>query len=595
MSASERSSDSIADEQAAQPVGSSSGGAPNAPSRESAEATGNRRGRSGKKDGIVDPVFEDPTLEWFRAHPASPFVSAGVGCGLITAFVLRDMRYEGRRESLPVVEALDSAVLLGGVLYGILLLTTVFMYLAWRRRYWAITETYVLEKTGVFSTSRTKAAISSIDAVDVTRNLMAKIFGFSVVTVRLPDSETIEFRYVRVAEGRRLRKQLLEAMEAGAHAATDGSEASAGVDEPPQQQPQDENPEVLEGSSSTDKEELRWVGGRPRRERVDFLALDRDDAIVYNLPVARSVKAQAWRAGVNAMIVAGALLILAIPIAVFLTHLDVSISQYAGETIASLASINAVLIVIGGLYAAFRAATRYYASKVRVVPGAFGISRGLLKEFSSTLYTTRVHWIDISQPFAWRWPGYWRLRVRTVSVIDYDDDEDEAEEDNAKPNELVLPVATLEEIGHILELLAPYTDIDPVDAVSIAGRKHSLTATTSRRARFFNPFVHGHEGYVLTDNVLYARTGRWTTSLVAIPLKNIQHTAMAQGGVQRLVGLGDIEVNGALSAGSCVIENLDDEVADALFVQLRECTRTPQYREKATVLGVSGEPPATSV
>ncbi|MFD2841498.1 PH domain-containing protein [Populibacterium corticicola] len=570
-----------------------------------------RREPRGKKERIVDPVFEDATLGWFRAHPASPFLSAGIGFGLIAAFVAKNVRREDRRDGLTVAEALDTALLLGGIMCAILLVVMGFMYIAWRRRYWAITQKYVLEKAGAFSTSRRKAAIESIDAVDVSRNLVAKIFGFSVVTIRLPDSETIEFRYMRVADGEQLRRQLLDAMEEIAQ----GTAPDSAVGDPARGPGAAEAPEDLSHTDSvgsgvtesnstdsgekessgtesggtktsdadsadaeadTDKKERHWVGGKPQRERVDFRALDRDEAIVYDLPVARSVEAQAWRAGFGALVVAIVLGILAVPAVLILARFNLPIRDYAAEIVSALVSINVVLLLIGGAYAAFRAATKYYASKVRVVPGAFGISRGLLKDFSSTLYTTRVHWIDVSQPFAWRWPGYWRLRVRTVSIIDYDDDDD-AEDDNAKPNELVLPVATLEEIGHILGLLAPYTNVDPVAAVGVASRHRSLTAVTSRRARLFNPLVYGHEGYLLSDDVLYVRTGRWTTSLVAIPLKNIQHTGLDQGPLQRLRGIQDVSVSGALSAGDCLIENLDDQVADALFAELRERTRTPQH------------------
>ncbi len=579
MSAGERSSASTADDQVAEPVGSSSRGSSEV-NGAPAKVLGKERRRRRKKETIVDPAFEDAKIEWFRAHPASPFLSAGVGFGLLTAFLLKEVRREDRREGHSVLETVQGAVGLSAIAYGLLVLATVLMYVVWRNRYWALTDVYVLEKSGVFSASRRKAAIASIDAVDVTRNTVAKIFGFSVVTVRFPDSETFEFRYLRAAAADQLRRRLLEALEASER--VDSAQTDGAVGEEPLHKPAsdsdanlgDEPTESVE--PNTDNNDKHWVGGKPRRERVDFLALDREEAIVYDLPVRRSVEAQAWRAGIGAVIVAGILMILAVPVVIVLARFDFSISAYAGGIFAGLASINVVLMFAGGLYAAFRAATKYYASKVRVVPGAFGISRGLLKEFSSTLYTTRVHWVEVSQPFAWRWPGLWRLRVRTVSVIDYDDDDD-SEDDNAKPNELVLPVATLDEVGKILDLLAQYTNINSVDALSVASRSRPLTATTSRRARFFSPFVHGHEGYLLNDSVLYARTGRWTTALVAIPLKNIQHTGLEQGVLQRFLGLGDVVINGALSAGSYLIENLDEYVAEELFAELRERTRTPQH------------------
>lgn len=491
-------------------------------------------------------MIEVPATAWFRTHRASPVLSGGIAFAALSVIVLREIGREAR----------DDALSLGGLLFfaaALLVISCVTVgvsFVLWHRKWFALDDEYVHSRFGGLEKSATHTLLSSVESVDVERNFQAKLFGFAKLRVCVADGENLEIGYLRLADALEMRDQILDGTRsvspvvalAVPESCDDGLGCDVGA------------PMIVDDSAGASV-------GSPVASR-EF------DAVVYSLPRERGVKADLLLRLPFGIFVAVLLLVGVVGVVVLAP--DALTSQFDGRS-----TVSAVLVVLVPLFLGFfglvKLLTRFFGSQVRYEGGTLELKRGLVSEYSSSMRVDRAHWVELSQPFMWRGRNWWRLRLRLLSLDGLEEIEDA---DNASAKEILLPVATVDELREVLTLFSGVIGANVESVLQLAQRRLPLDVVTGRRARVFDPIVHGHEGFTLSDGNLVRRTGRFSTKLIVVPLLKVQEVELTQGPLQRAASIGSVQVFGAGEVGECVVDNLDIEHARVLFTSVKEQMRT---------------------
>lgn len=145
-----------------------------------------------------------------------------------------------------------------------------------------------------------------------------------------------------------------------------------------------------------------------------------------------------------------------------------------------------------------------------------------------------------------------------------------------------MPVATIEEVAPLPDLLSRNTGFRPQEVLDAALRRSTLSMVSGARARVFHPIVHGHEGALLSESALIIRSGRFSTKLTVVPYSNIQGVSLDQGILQPPLRLGNVTVFGAQEIKSATVRNLDADGATAPFELLRTISSVPPVKGTPT-------------
>lgn len=432
-------------------------------------------------DGAM-PV-DAPRVPFRRLHPVSPLVR-GWAALLVGLAVVVEGVAPGADFGPDFGFLGGLGVQLGGVLV-IAVLVVIGNVVGWYFAKYAVDDDAVHLHTGVLSRTQRQARLDRLQAIDVVQPLIGRLFGLAELRIEVAggsDSQ-VRLRYLKDAEAHRLRNALLA--------------SAAGV----RYEPDQEAPEA------------------PERE-------------VLTVPPGRLVAGTA---------LTGTVIVLAVGAVLLLTGLGVTAllpGVSPAMVLAPMAGIGpgAVIVIVFTVANQF---ARSFNFSLAESPDGLRVRAGLTETRSTTVPPGRVQAVMVSQSWLWRRFDWWHVKVNIAGYASSEGDQ--------SSSAVLLPVGSRQDVRDLLALVVPGSRrpdgthqavaSDLLDAaLTGSGQEHGFV-TVDRRARWLDLLAWRRIGYAVTDRVLLARTGVLNRSLVVVPHERTQSLGLAQGPLQRRLGV----------------------------------------------------------
>lgn len=500
------------------------------------------------------PAPEPPAddLAWRRMHPVTPAVK---GWKVLVA-VLAVIAWNAADDVRQLAEWLGGRAWL--VIAGVVVLVTLvgfgYSAVAWRMTRFAVTDDAVHLRSGVVFRQQRQARLDRLQAVDVVQPLLARIIGLSELRLEVAGGagSGVSLAFLREAEAEELRAELL-ARAAGLHhgrrprPAVPGAGPSTGTSADPGTSPlattaPDAVPATNHPATADPDAALTlpvepdddWSGPAP-------VAPERP---VYEVPVGRLLlstllsSATIWLVvmlgGVGALIVS------------------------TGRVGSAFALLPALLGVVSYSWTRFNRGANFRAA---ISPDGIRLRHGLTESRAQTVPPGRVQAVKVTQGLLWRKQDWWRVEV---NVAGYGSTGDQAQTEN-----VLLPVGTRDDAMLALWLVLPdLGTADPralVDAGLTGREAEGGWAVAPRRSRWLDPIGWRRHGVTVTDRALVLRSGRLVRQLVVVPHERTQSLALAQGPLQRRLGLASFQLHSTPGPVAPRVDHLDARVAAGLL------------------------------
>lgn len=444
--------------------------------------------------------------DFVRVHPISPFIRGGiVVLGVLGYLVSQQVdRIAGAIGGLDDDggRGVAGPLLVQAVIVAAIVLGAIVLGLVswWFTRY-RLGGDSIEMRTGVLFRQHRQVRYDRIQAVDIVRPLLARFTGLSEVRVESAgggDSH-LSIAYLRAAHAESVREQLLGL----AHEA-------AAADQP------------VEASAEDQPTERRLLTVPP--ERV-----------------------------VASVLLSGEAIFLAVALVVAVVLALVGLGPAVG-------GFAPVVLVAGGR--ALLRLTRWWGLTLGLRGSTLTSRRGLTDTRTSSVPLHRVQAVQIEQPWLWRRPGWWSLKVNVAGA-----DLGSASE-GASDSELV-PVATTAEVLQLLEVVTG--DVTTTDEVRslVTGTPSGFVVQPSR-ARWFHPFAHRRIGYLAGQRAVLTRSGWLDHTLQVVPYGRIQSITVSQGPISRRVDLASVHLVSTVGPVAPRVSHLDRSGAELLRSRTEE-------------------------
>lgn len=283
------------------------------------------------------------------------------------------------------------------------------------------------------------------------------------------------------------------------------------------------------------------------------------------LPVRREVEVPLFRY-LASLVVSLESVVLAIALTVTVTA-----AWLSGELVSWLAVIIALFVFV--VYLADRF-FRVGSFVIDTIEGDIRVSLGLLSTSVETIPPERIHAVQISQPWPWRFFGWWRVDANLASSPG-------SQVSKAPAHTMIIPVATTEEMQRIVSLALPSLDTTSStvipDALEMSHEEwvethpqltHTLGSPT--RARYRIPVSASVNGVALHHGILFLRTGQWIKKLSLVPLARVQSLAIGVGPWHEALKLGFFRVHSVSGPVKTTAPAFDRDELDAWWASLTD-------------------------
>ena len=228
------------------------------------------------------------------------------------------------------------------------------------------------------------------------------------------------------------------------------------------------------------------------------------------------------------------------------------------------------LIICGTI--AWRRVSTQYAFTVAASPDGVRIRRGLLGTVAETIPVARIQAVRMIEPLSWR-PLHWcRLEVDVAGRLGHDRPEGTGEVRKA-----LLPVGSQDEAARLLGIALP------------AVRDWPVPRRPPRRAVWKAPLSYHFLAAGHDDTLAVAVTGRVRRETTWVPLAKAQSVRLAQGPLQRRLGLATVHLDAAGKRVRAEFRDRPQDEARALVGELAALSRSARRR---AALAAPGPPDA---
>lgn len=514
---------------------------------------------------------------WYRLHPASPALRSWK---LLVVLLLFYGQSRGRDlladdGSAPGLSELLIAL---AVLALVLVVATAGGVASWWFSRWALDDESVRLHSGVLARQQRSARLDRVQAVDLVRPPVARVFGFAEVRVEVAGGagSAIRLAYLRLADAEALQAALLERSQQAV--AEESGQAVAA----PEHGPVVEHGAVVEPRPADD------LAPEDARPPAPGAAPD----AVPDLLAARPVLTVAFPR------LLGSVALTTLPPFVLVTVASAVVLSLSG----SLATAYGTVPLLLGLGATvWRDLSRGGAWTVESTATGLRLRHGLLERRTQSIPRGRVQAVRVHQPPLWRLTGWWRMEVNVAGY---------GSEGDAGTSTRVVPVCNRAQVDELLALVVPVAvaahDVEAgLVGASTEGRaartgpvlatagSPATWACSPRRARWLDPFGWRRQGALAADEVLLLRHGRLARTLDVVPHGRTQSLALSQGPWQRRLGLTTLVVHSTPGPVSPVAPHLDAGVAAALLLAQAGRAEAAMAREDAP--GPAGPPGPSSL
>ncbi|WGH90078.1 PH domain-containing protein [Auritidibacter ignavus] len=428
---------------------------------------------------------------WRRMHPLTPIASAGSIILVVFFFIIVNLGLQMLTFLQAVGDMEGGVFIILGIIVLAIAALIIFPYLSWRFHKFRITDDAVERVKGWLFVSRRRMRLDRIQAVEIRRPLLARIFGLAELTVEAADGDAtaLTLQFIKNDEATQLRSEILRK----ASGAQQGSSPSA---QPSSGQPADP--------------------GQPVAPMLD------DEHLVPMLRISTGrLLGSSFMASLVFPLAVVVLYALAMIVALVIFGTDPAILGIITVIGIGLLPLSVFIAAVGGIAPAIT----YYGYTVWRGVNGLKITYGLVQTVNQTVPPGRVHAVGIRQPLLWRIFGWYELKINTAGY-------GLAAGDSVKST--VLPVGSLDDVFRVLSILAPDPGVDRMDQVVIAGLKDSKGnrggfINAPRRSWWLMPFQFRRHGFAITPSLLLLRSGRFTRALTLLPHDRIQSISLAQG------------------------------------------------------------------
>lgn len=428
-----------------------------------------------------------PESQWHRFHWLTPlgnvwqiwlFLLLGIGSLLVN---LAEM---GRLDDLAsgLLELTLRYILMAlGVLLAVSAVTAIVGFIIWRFQKFAIVESGVHTRTGVFKRDHRQQRWDRIQTVEIHQGLFSRLVGLGTLIVDSGSGTgaTIKLGLLPVDRMGELRRYILDRAKAA-------------------------------------REGLGDFSGSPQ-EPLHEVSDDDNGYLLYSLPAGRLVASIVMSERLLAVLA--------------LVGSSIAISYYS-NALSLVAIAVATVSALGLMWASFNS---QYDQRLYLRRDGIRIRRGLTKTYTQTIVPQRIHSVEFSQPLLWRFTGWWRVRVVIAGMKGSSGDS--LEELVSSNRTIMIPVGSRDDAQRILWTIIPDLGVgDPAELITEAihgrGRLRYFTQIP-RRARIVNPIGWQFSGFAGTPTIACIRRGRWIKSISFTFHGHWQGIVLRQGPIQR--------------------------------------------------------------
>ncbi len=507
---------------------------------------------------MTQPVGEQPGAQepadgwgWQHLHPLSPLLRGGfVLLAIGGYFVSQGMdsvlgglglsggasvdAYGGDSQG---GQLLAHPVIAGAVVLVVVAAIAAGSWLSWRFSRFRVARGQVELRTGILFRQHRQVPLERVQAVEISRPLLARVFGVAQVVVQSAGGRGshLSLTYLGLSRAHEVRDHLLE--------------LAGRSDERPRPVREGGIPEqVPAGPWSTP---LGGLDDRSPGERA-----------ILQVPNGRLFVATLLHTGT---------LILGVALVVGL------VAAGAGA-VGILTGMVPFVIGVGG--SRVRELLHHGNFTLSEVGENLRVRHGLTDLRTTTVPLHRIQAIEVIQHVWWRPLGWWRVRVNVAGVH---------RESGGGEETTILPVGTFVDVCRVLGFVdARLVGADLDVAASGEGGEAGWTGI-SPRARALDPLSWRRAGYAVSADSVLLRRGRLTRAATIVPHARIQSLSIHQGMVQRALGVASVRLVSTPGPVDPVMAHLT--VAEAERMLLQEASRAGVARRRQHTWGQ--QPPDT--
>lgn len=491
------------------------------------------------------PVQAD---DWQRLHPISPFLRGGVMVlavgGYFISQRLEDLVGLSVGPQGPEDPTFGNFWLAALAFLALVALVVLYGWLSWRVAKFRIGESTLEYRAGLVFKQHRQVRYDRIQAVDISRPLLARVFGLAQVVVQSAggaDSH-VELAYLGHGRALRVRDTVLSRIDDDEAAADHNAPDQAATTPDPAGAPLPAGmaPATAAASPATRLEALVRGGVAPTRGRQVLRTLA--------VPMPRLIASIAYHPST-------VIAVIAIPAA------------FAG---AVFGTVGVLPLLVPVFFAFVLPQVRRFLTEanfsVDVESDRLRVTHGLTDQRSNTVPLARIQAVEISQGYFWRWPNWWRMKVTIAGVVG----------ESSESQTTAFPVGTEDEVLDLAAIMLPGTPRPAIIAgMRGTGAEPGFT-TSSRRSAVFQPWTWRRNGYAVTDAALLVRRGRLSRVVSLIPHARVQSLQVQQGPLDRRRQIASVHADLTAGPVSGVIAHLDLTEAHRLFAE--QSSRSAQAR-----------------
>ncbi|QGN57010.1 PH domain-containing protein [Nostocoides sp. HKS02] len=414
---------------------------------------------------------------WQHLHPLSPVLRGGVAFVAVVGYTLSQQtdRIFGAQADDPTQ---GHRLLAVGVVLAVLLVIVAGAWVSWRFSRFRVSTAFVELRTGLLFRQHRQVPFDRIQAVDISRPVLARLTGLSEVVVQSAGGRNSHLRlaFLTDARAQEVREQLMALAGRGDDAVVVPDDAALPADAVP-------SDPLLRG------------------------------AAVVRVPNARLVQASLYSGGA---------VFLAVAVPTLVVGVVTGTPQLVGW-------LGPMVLGVGGRH--LQRLVRHANFTVHHHGDRLVIRHGLTDLRSTSVPLHRIQAAGLVQPLFWRLPGWWRLEVNVAGAGGGRDEDTET---------VLLPVGSMREALAVLALVRPGIPEDlSVAALAGEGEAHGFT-TASSRARLLDPLSWRRKGYAVTPDSVLLRGGVLHRRAQVVPHARIQAVGVRQGPLQRWRGVASV-------------------------------------------------------